>query len=114
MLRVANPKKLLDQESVATISGRTDVGARVEVNDMAAPVDPEGRFSIRIPLHPGKNPVAVVSTTAWGNAEKQLPPIMVARVNQEPNTATVDSAEVRWGKRKSKKKQGKPAKKPRQ
>jgi hypothetical protein len=105
MLRVANPQKVREREKVATIAGRTNIGARVEINDTTAPVDPEGRFRMQIQLQSGKNQVEVISTTPWGNATRKLPPIVIEE--GEPENPSVDSAEVRWGKHKKSKRKKK-------
>lgn len=97
MLRVANPQKLKEQERMTTIAGKTNVGARVHVNNRSAPVDENGRFRVAIPLHVGRNNLEVTSTTTWGSAQKQLDPIVVAKTEEE-GTAPVDSAKVLWGK----------------
>ncbi len=103
MLRVANPQKLMEQERVTTIAGKTNVGARVHVNNRPAPVDNSGRFRVAVPLHAGRNNLEVTSTTAWGSAEKQLDPIVVAKAEEE-GAAPIDSAKVLWGKSGLKKK----------
>lgn len=93
MLRVANPDKLIQEETFTTIRGRTDIGARVSVNDVPAAVDPNGSFWVKIPLRAGKNDLEVVAETGWGSATRRVPQI---EVNPK---GKVDSATVRWGKR---------------
>ena len=103
MLRVANPRKIKQAERTTTIKGRTDVTAHVTVNDTPAPVDDEGRFQVTIPLDNGKNPIEVVATTTYGSAEKTLPGVVVTNsVYTNGDPSSVDSAEVRWGKKKKK------------
>jgi len=96
MLRVANPKKAVQEAAITTITGVTDIGASVSVNNVKAKVNKNGKFKVVVPLKLGKNNLKVVANTPWGHAKKQLSPITVT------NNTKVDSADVRWGKRKKK------------
>lgn len=91
LLKVANPKKGLERDRSTIISGRTNVGAMVLVNDEAADVDETGRFRVAVPLRPGLRQVNVVSNTAWGSAEKQV------QVFTVPDDGEVTDAKVKWG-----------------
>ncbi len=51
----------------ATVSGKTDAGNKVTVNDFWAIVDVNGKFSYDIPLQNGDNKIKVVVTDPAGN-----------------------------------------------
>jgi hypothetical protein len=103
LLKVANPTRITNREKATVISGKTNVGAMLEVNDVPAEVDESGRFRVTVPLSLGQNEVDVVSTTAWGSAKKRLPIINVS------TSAEITDAKVKWGPaQKGKKKKGSP------
>lgn len=103
MLRVANPQKLHQLEESTKVAGTTNIGAIVTINDRPATVDERGRFEVDVPLDSGKNTIQVQAKTPWGSAQTTLPDITV--INRVPKDAkTIDSAKVRWGSKKSKKK----------
>jgi hypothetical protein len=91
MLRVASPQKQLVRERATTVTGRTDVGARVQVNDVQAAVDAKGFFSAQIPLKPGKNRIVVTSEDAGGNVKtSELPPVTMDA------EAPVEDLNIHW------------------
>ncbi len=92
LLKVANPKRNSDLEKSTMISGKTDIGAMLEIDDEPVSVDKTGRFKTAIPLVPGRNRVEVVSTTAWGRAERHVPIINTT------DSAEITDAKVKWGK----------------
>ncbi|MCP4601890.1 MAG: FecR domain-containing protein [Proteobacteria bacterium] len=92
MLVVAKPGKRAQDDDVTTITGRTNIGARVNADGVQAKVNRKGRFKIVMPLR-GKKHIEVVADTVWGSAKKTIPMITVRQ------KATVDSAKVRWGKK---------------
>ena len=48
------------------VSGKTDIGAKVTVNDKPASVGPDGKFSISVQLTEGTNSITVVSENKYG------------------------------------------------
>lgn len=54
-------------DKTVNISGKTDIGAKVTVNDLWAIVDVNGGFSYSFPLKNGENKIKVVSTDDAGN-----------------------------------------------
>jgi FecR protein/Glucodextranase, domain B len=75
-----------------TVSGTTDPGALVRVQDATATADDKGRFSMKVPLKDGKNALAVDVTDASGRTRTEaLPEVMVDRVKPEIE------AETQWG-----------------
>ena len=101
LLKVAAPKRAASGTRSAVISGKTDVGAAVFLNNAPTPVDEKGGFRASVPLHPGRTQVNVVSRTAWGKAEEKL------SVQVVPNSGEVTDATVKWGKSASSKKKRK-------
>ena len=100
MLRVANPKRLKQTERTTTIKGQTDIVAKVRINDISAPVGQDGRFEVTIPLKNGRNPIEIVATTAYGQTEKKLPTVLVVEPRLKEEPPPVESAEVKWGRKK--------------
>ena len=54
-------------ENIIKISGKTDKGIRVTVNDFWAIVDESGNFSYQLPLQNGENTIKIVATDDAGN-----------------------------------------------
>jgi hypothetical protein len=103
MLRVANPKKHARPKTTTTITGKTEIGALVNVNNTPAEVDASGRFKAEVPLQLGKNHFEVVARTPWGEARRELEPLTIT--NSPPSgPAKVDSVKVRWGRTDAEKK----------
>lgn len=55
------------EENNVKVSGKTDKGARVTVNDFWAIVDENGNFSYQLPLKNGENQIKIVTTDEAGN-----------------------------------------------
>jgi hypothetical protein len=71
-LRVEDPKDgLKTTEPFVVISGLTDPGVAVAVNDQKVPVDEEGRFMARVPLQDGENKLVVAATE--GSSQTSMP-----------------------------------------
>jgi hypothetical protein len=49
------------------VTGKTDAGANVKINDYMAIVDDEGKFSYLLPLQKGENHLKVIATDEAGN-----------------------------------------------
>jgi len=91
MLRVDEPRSRVQREPFTIISGKTDVGAMVTVNDVLAKVDSQGRFWIRIPLMEGRNRILVrTEDVAANTSRKELPAIVV------DSHAPIDQMKIRW------------------
>lgn len=74
------------------VSGSTDPGALVRVNDTTTTADASGKFSMKVPLKDGKNALAVDVTDATGRMRTEpLPAVTVDRVKP------VIEAETQWG-----------------
>lgn len=59
--------------NTTSVTGQTDPGVKVTVNDLWAIVDEKGNFSYTLPLKNGDNPVKIVGTDEAGNrTEKSL------------------------------------------
>lgn len=101
LLKVAKPKRHGGKSTV--ISGKTNIGAMVYVDDEQADVDESGAFRVTIPLLPEQKRVEVVSQTVWGAAKKQVP------ILKPSAGAAVTGAKVKWGKARSFKKKKKGA-----
>ncbi len=91
LLKIANPKKGPDKDRTTIISGHTDVGALVLVEDEVVDVDDTGRFRAAVPRRQGVQQVDIVSSTAWGSAEKRI------SVYSVPDDGEVTDAKVKWG-----------------
>jgi hypothetical protein len=96
----ATPPKLLivePGESVttstsasATISGKTDQSASVDVNGRQAIVQADGQFSISMPLSDGQNTITIKSTDAAGNARTITRTIIYNNPAQASSAASPD------------------------
>jgi hypothetical protein len=72
-LTVTAPKDgLLTNQSSVTVTGRTEAGASVTVNDQAVEVRPDGSFSTMPVLIAGPNFIKVVASDAAGNLNTVL------------------------------------------
>lgn len=58
-------------EADIVIRGETDPRASVAINDEAAAVDEEGRFSEKLQLNPGLNVISVTSVNRFGKERKE-------------------------------------------
>jgi hypothetical protein len=75
-----------------TVSGTTDPGAVVRVNDAMTAADENGKFTMKVPLKDGKNKLAVEVTDASGRTKSDvLPDVTVDR--EKPKI----EAETKWG-----------------
>lgn len=92
LLRVARAR-LPGEERSAVIRGQTDPGNRVLVAGKAARVDARGRFSVRVPLGPGKNQVEILTEDAAGRKKQ------VRRYFAVTAGAPVEGVKVDWSKR---------------
>ncbi len=91
MLRVDETGSRVQREPFTVISGKTDIGAMVTVNDHLAKVDAQGRFWVRIPLKEGRNRILVITEDVAGNTtRKELPAIVV------DSNAPIDQMNIRW------------------
>lgn len=60
-------------ENTANVSGKTDPGVKVTVNDFWAIVDSDGKFSYTLKLHDGDNQIKIIATDDAGNkTEKEI------------------------------------------
>jgi len=73
LLTVTSPKKvkLTVTSNTLTISGTSEKGAVVTINDMAIPVDANGAFSIKVTLKEGKNTINIKAVDPAGNPATQ-------------------------------------------
>ncbi|MBA3723787.1 MAG: hypothetical protein H0W89_02725 [Candidatus Levybacteria bacterium] len=68
-----NDQGFKKEESPVKVTGKTDSGAQVTINDFWAIVDAEGNYSYLYNLKDGDNPLKVVATDNAGNkTEKEL------------------------------------------
>ncbi len=99
MLRVAKPPQRRQAHHSTSISGQTNPGASVYVNNRPAKVNKQGKFRINVPLRLGENQIVVVAENVAGASRtKVVPSVTVTQDN------VVDSAKVRWGVPKKNKK----------
>jgi len=72
-LTVTSPKKtkVTVTSNTVTISGTSEKGAIVTINDLAVPVDANGAFSIKYTLKEGKNTINVKAVDPAGNPATQ-------------------------------------------
>ncbi len=94
MLRVANPQKHIQRERFTLVRGRTDVGARVRVNDIPALVDLNGRFVVTVPLRDGRNKLVVVTEDVAGNLKTRNLGVIIVDAN-----APIEHMDIQWGKK---------------
>jgi len=66
MQLIIPPDGLLLTQPIYTVSGKTDMSHRVEINDQEITVDKEGHFSERLSLQPGENTIQVRTTDRGG------------------------------------------------
>lgn len=75
-LEVSSPSEgqsFSQDEKTTKVTGKTDPGIRVTVNDFWAISDDEGNFSYTLPLKDGENTIKVIATDDAGNTtEKEL------------------------------------------
>jgi hypothetical protein len=53
-----------------TVSGQTDPGNKISINNQDVPVDSNGKFSQTVALNPGTNRISIVATDPNGNQTK--------------------------------------------
>ncbi len=92
LLKVVDPGKRIVSAKRITLRGRTDPGARVEVNGRLVQVDARGRFRTRVPLEEGPNRIVVVSLDASGRKEVHD----LGEVICDPS-APVEDMQIDWG-----------------
>lgn len=63
-------KSFSKDDKNALISGKTDLGVKVTVNELWAIVDASGAFSYTLPLQSGENKITVIATDQAGNETK--------------------------------------------
>jgi glucodextranase-like protein/FecR-like protein len=95
MLRVAKPKKQVQRDRFTVVRGRTDVGARVSVNDISASVDHKGRFMARVKLRAGRNRLIVRTSDVAGNIKKRDLGIVIVDAN-----APIKDINIQWKEKK--------------
>lgn len=93
MLRVARPAVRVQRETFTFVSGVTDIGARIHVNEITAPVDSRGKFKVRVPLEIGPNRIVVKTEDVAGNVKTEELPSIIVDVN-----APIDGFKIHWGK----------------
>jgi hypothetical protein len=92
LLKVALPGSRVQRAAHILVRGRTNPGAQVQINGADAPVDPQGRFRMRVELREGKNPLLVVSQDVAGNLQQRdFGPIIV-----DPS-APIEKLDIQWG-----------------
>jgi hypothetical protein len=94
MLRVAKPKKRIQRKRFTVVRGRTDVGARVRVNDIPALVDLNGRFMVTVPLRNGRNKLVVVTEDVAGNVKTRNLGVIIVDAD-----APIEHMDIQWGKK---------------
>ena len=92
LLKVVDPGKRIISAKRITVRGRTDPGARVEINGRLARVNAKGRFRMRVPLEEGPNRIVVVSLDASGRREVHD----LGEVICDPS-APVEDMQIDWG-----------------
>lgn len=58
-------------DKTASVTGKTDPGVKVTINDFWAIVDEKGNYSYSLPLHDGDNDIKIVATDDAGNKTEQ-------------------------------------------
>lgn len=81
VLRVAKPGRRVQRQRYTYVRGKTDVGARVSVNEIPAEVDRRGRFKVRVPLKEGRNRIQVVAEDVAGNIQRTNLPVIIVDAN---------------------------------
>jgi hypothetical protein len=92
MLRVVDPGCRVQREKYIVLKGRTTPGAAVSANGNQAEIQPDGRFSVRVPLKLGKNNIVVVTEDVFGHRNKKNFPC----VTVDPG-APIQKIDIRWG-----------------
>ena len=97
MLEVTPPPALTNQSTI-TVTGKTESGATVTINGVAATTKGDGSFSGSVKLVEGKNVITVIATDGSGNQTKknvwttldtQPPAIMVDKID-----TLIDATEI--------------------
>jgi hypothetical protein len=92
LLRVVDPGCRTQRESVIAINGRTTPGSNVRVNNVAAEVRSDGKFSARVPLNVGRNRIVVVTEDVMGRVKRRTFPC----VTVDPGAA-IKKIDIKWG-----------------
>ncbi len=61
------PDNLITNKKDLTVTGKTEAGATLTINDANVSVDAEGKFSYALALNEGENNLAIISTDKAGN-----------------------------------------------
>lgn len=79
-LKVRWPEKRVTNEKEVAVGGKTADDASVTVNGAPVPVNGDGTFFAKVPVHQGKNELLVHAEDLVGNAaDRKSPPILVDR-----------------------------------
>jgi hypothetical protein len=97
LLKIADPGCRVQKEAHISLAGRTNPGSEVRINEVAARVDGEGRFSAKVPLKVGKNIIVVVTTDVTGRRNRRVFPC----VTVDPGAA-IQEIDINWGAGKGK------------
>jgi cytoskeletal protein RodZ len=66
-LSVSSPaNNVVVSEENITVSGKTDPGAMLLINDQQVDISPEGSFNVTVPLAPGLNTITITATNKFG------------------------------------------------
>lgn len=75
-----------------TITGKTDKGSKVTVNNKVVAVDKNGNFSAAVPLAGGANTVTIVTTSKYGKSNivtKRVTRVIPTPIVQTPSNQAV-------------------------
>ncbi len=92
ILRVVDPGCRVQREGFIVLKGRTEPGALVSANGNHATTQPDGRFSVKVPLRNGKNNIVVVTEDPSGNRKERTFPC----VTVDPG-APIKKVNIKWG-----------------
>lgn len=82
-LVITSPTATLTDNPVVTVVGRTEAGARVEVNQLSIPMQPDGSFTWQVTLSEGPHLINVSAMDSEGNVNTNMISITIDTIGPQ-------------------------------